>query len=74
MMPSMPELPDLVYIEERLQGILLDREIQAVRVFEPVVLRVMVAGGFEAGLAARRCARIRRRGPFLAMAFLGGNR
>jgi len=63
----MPELPDLLYIEGRLESILTDRRIQAVQVFEPVVLRVAVPGGFQSALTGRRCTGIRRHGPFLVI-------
>jgi formamidopyrimidine-DNA glycosylase len=69
MIPTMPELPDLLYIEGHLRTLLLEREIRSVRVFEPVVLRVAVTGGFETALVGRRCTGIRRHGPFLVLSF-----
>ena len=66
-MATMPELPDLLYIEGHLRSLLLGREIRAVRVFEPVVLRVSVGGGFETSLAGTRCTQIRRHGPFVVL-------
>ncbi|MBN1838246.1 MAG: hypothetical protein JW820_20475 [Spirochaetales bacterium] len=65
----MPELPDLVHIEGRLSSVLPEREVKAVRVFEPVVLRIAVPGGFESALTGRGCTGVRRRGPFLVLGF-----
>jgi formamidopyrimidine-DNA glycosylase len=60
-----PELPDLIYIEDSLRRILLDRRIEAVRVYEPVVLRTAVSGGFAEALRGRKFVQLRRHGPFL---------
>jgi formamidopyrimidine-DNA glycosylase len=60
-----PELPDLVYIEESLRRVLPGRTITGVRVYDPVVLRVSVPGGFAQGLLGRSFGGLRRHGPFL---------
>jgi formamidopyrimidine-DNA glycosylase len=61
----MPELPDLVYIEKKLQPLIVDREIREVRVWEPIVLRMGVPGSFAEVLRGRRIRDLRRHGPFL---------
>ena len=61
----MPELPDLLYIEESLRSLLPERDIHAVGVLEPLVLRVAVRGGFAEALAGRRVREVRRHGAFL---------
>ncbi|MFQ5638457.1 MAG: Fpg/Nei family DNA glycosylase [bacterium] len=61
----MPELPDLIYIEKRLQSILLGKSITEVMVKQPIVLRVLVTGPFETSLCNRMFESIYRRGPFL---------
>jgi formamidopyrimidine-DNA glycosylase len=63
-----PELPDLVYIEETLRGVLPGRRIRDVRVYDPVVLRVAVPGGFVDSLRGRSFGELRRHGPFLHLA------
>ena len=63
-----PELPDLVYIEETLRGVLPGRRIRDVRVYDPVVLRVAVPGGFVDSLRGRSFGELRRHGPFLHFA------
>lgn len=43
----MPELPDLVYLETKLAEYLSGREILAIKVKQPVVLRILLQEGFE---------------------------
>jgi formamidopyrimidine-DNA glycosylase len=61
----MPELPDLVHVEEVLQAALVGKTISAARTGDPTVLRIMVREPFPALLAGRRLETIERRGQFL---------
>lgn len=61
----MPELPDLVYIEERLNHLLPGKTIVQVDIREPIVLRVLTTGGFEASLLGVQFDQVCRHGPFL---------
>ncbi len=65
----MPELPNLVYVEDRLRAFLPGRAIVTVMVKQPIVLRVLVAQAFEAALAGARITTIERHGPFLRFGF-----
>jgi len=66
-----PELPDLVYLERRLSEGVTGRSIAEVSVWEPVVLRMLVPGGFAENLAGRRLDAVRRHGPFLVFTLTG---
>ena len=61
----MPELPDLVYLEKKLNEYVLDQTIAEVEVIEPVVIRVLIDEDFTAALKGQKIAAIRRHGPFL---------
>jgi formamidopyrimidine-DNA glycosylase len=61
----MPELPDLVYIENKLCPFGLDREIREALVWEPIVLRMGVTGSFAETLPGKTITGLRRHGPFL---------
>ncbi|HOX49579.1 MAG TPA: DNA-formamidopyrimidine glycosylase family protein [Spirochaetales bacterium] len=61
----MPELPDLVHIVRALGPALLGRRVEAVRVKNPLVLRVLLPGDFGALLEGRRFEELERHGPFL---------
>jgi len=61
----MPELPDLVHIVRALGPALLGRRVEAVRVKNPIVLRVLLPGDFGALLEGRRFEELERHGPFL---------
>lgn len=61
----MPELPDLVHIVRALSPALLSRRVEAVRVKNPLVLRVLLPGDFGALLTGRRFEELERHGPFL---------
>jgi formamidopyrimidine-DNA glycosylase len=61
----MPELPDLVYIEKKLRPVVLDREIKEASLWEPIVLRMGVAGSFAETLPGKTITGLRRHGPFL---------
>jgi formamidopyrimidine-DNA glycosylase len=61
----MPELPDLVHVEEVLSGALAGRTITGARTGDPTVLRLMVRDPFPQVLVGRRLASIERRGHFM---------
>lgn len=61
----MPELPDLVYLQNRLSRLLKNQRITAVNVKEPIVVRMLLAGDFGAALRGAALGQIRRHGPFL---------
>jgi formamidopyrimidine-DNA glycosylase len=63
-----PELPDLVYLERRLSERIAGRSVVEVAVREPIVLRMLIPGGFPENLAGRRFESVRRHGPFLVFA------
>ncbi len=52
--PPMPELPDLVHVEEVLNGALAGKTITDARTGDPTVLRLMVRDPFPAVLVGRR--------------------
>ena len=61
----MPELPDLVHIVKALGPELVGRRITRVTVKEPIVLRVLVPGGFGGLLEGASFSGLERHGPFL---------
>lgn len=61
----MPEIPDLVYIEQNLSESLPGRTITSVTINEPIVLRTLVRGTFDALLIDHRFGSLERHGPFL---------
>jgi formamidopyrimidine-DNA glycosylase len=65
----MPELPDLLHIEKVLRVTLPGDTIVTVSVREPIVLRVAAPEGFAEALRGRTLASVRRKGPFLVLAF-----
>ena len=67
-----PELPDLVHVEDVLARVLVGRRVVAVRTGDPLVLRVMVRAPFPGVLVGRRVEEVRRRGHFMRFAFEGG--
>ena len=68
----MPELPDLVHVEDVLRGALVGKTIAAARTGDPTVLRIMVREPFPALLAGRRLETIERRGQFMRFGLDGG--
>jgi formamidopyrimidine-DNA glycosylase len=60
-----PELPDLVHVERKLNEAVAGWTIRAIRVGDPTVLRVMVPEPFPAVLQDRTLASITRRGHFI---------
>ena len=66
----MPELPDLLHIQDRLTEALQGRTVAGARVREPIVLRYAVRGDL-ALLVGKRLASIVRRSHFLVFRFDG---
>ena len=68
----MPELPDLVHVEDVLREALAGKTISAARTGDPTVLRIMVREPFPALLAGRRLETVERRGQFMRFGLDGG--
>jgi formamidopyrimidine-DNA glycosylase len=68
----MPELPDLVHIEAKLQPALTGRRILGARTGDPLVLRLMVSEPLPQAVAGRRLERVERRGHFMRFQLEGG--
>jgi len=68
----MPELPDLVHVEDVLREALAGKTISAGRTGDPTVLRIMVREPFPDLLAGRRLETIERRGQFMRFGLDGG--
>lgn len=64
----MPELPDLVYLEKRLNEYLPEQKISAVEIQEPIVLRMLLPGDFAQNLRGAQFQSVKRHGPFLTFA------
>ncbi len=69
---GVPELPDLVHVEEVLARVVVGKRVAAARTGDPLVLRVMVREPFPDVLVGRRLEEVRRRGHFLRFALEGG--
>jgi formamidopyrimidine-DNA glycosylase len=67
-----PELPDLVHVEDELRRVLPGKRVVAARPGDPLVLRVMVREPFPDVLAGRRLEDVARRGHFMRFALEGG--
>jgi formamidopyrimidine-DNA glycosylase len=68
----MPELPDLVHVEEVLRKTIAGKTITGARTGDPTVLRLMVAEPFPALLIGRRVETVERRGHFMRFGISGG--
>jgi formamidopyrimidine-DNA glycosylase len=66
-----PELPDLVHVEEELRRAVVGRRVTAARTGDPLVLRVMVRDPFPDVLVGRKLEDVARRGHFLRFALEG---
>ena len=64
----MPELPDLVHVENVLSAALTGRGVTGARVGDPTVLRMMVPGDFAPAVTGRTIQGIERRGHFMRFA------
>lgn len=64
----MPELPDSVYLVKKLSLLLQNQRLTYVKVSEPVVVRMLLAGDFAGTLAGRTFLEVHRKGPFLLFA------
>ena len=69
---GVPELPDLVHVEEELRRAVVGKRVRAARTGDPLVLRVMVRDPFPDVLVGRRLEDVARRGHFLRFALEGG--
>jgi formamidopyrimidine-DNA glycosylase len=67
-----PELPDLVHVEDELRRAVVGKRVAAARTGDPLVLRVMVADPFPGVLVGRRLGDVSRRGHFMRFALEGG--
>ena len=68
----MPELPDLVHVEDELRRAVVGKRVAAARTGDPLVLRVMVQEPFPGVLVGRRLEDVARRGHFMRFALEGG--
>ncbi len=66
----MPELPDLVYLEKRLNSIVTDKKITGFKITEPIVFRILISKGLEEVLINSKISSIYRHGPFLIFKFI----
>jgi formamidopyrimidine-DNA glycosylase len=69
---GVPELPDLVHVEEELRRAVVGGRVAAARTGDPLVLRVMVPEPFPGVLVGRRLEDVARRGHFMRFALEGG--
>jgi len=67
-----PELPDLVHVEEELSRAIAGKRVSAARTGDPLVLRVMVQEPFPGVLVGRRLEDVARRGHFMRFALEDG--
>src|SRR5262245_53269389 len=67
----MPELPDLVYVQQELQKTVAGRRITAARTGDPLVLRIMTPERFPDVLVGRTIEEVMRRGHFMCFALEG---
>jgi len=68
----MPELPDLVHVEDVLRKTIAGKTIAGARTGDPTVLRIMVAEPFPALLVGRRVETVERRGHFMRFGISDG--
>jgi formamidopyrimidine-DNA glycosylase len=67
----MPELPDLVHVEDLLRRDIAGKTIAGARTGDPTVLRIMVGEPFPALLVGRRIETVERRGHFMRFGLSG---
>ena len=65
----MPELPDLLYIEKKLNAYLPNRRITVLDIKNPIVFRMMLPGEMADCLIGQVFTKIERHGPFLIFNF-----
>ena len=63
----MPELPDLQYIAEYLNGTVTHRIIISAEIHKPVVLRLAIEGSFQVAVAGKNIESVKIHGPFLTL-------
>ena len=61
----MPELPDLIYIEKKLNAALPGNKINDIVIKEPIILRVLVPDNYDIVLSGASFKSVYRKGPFL---------
>ena len=69
---GVPELPDLVHVEDELRRAVLGKRVNAARTGDPLVLRIMVQEPFPGVLLGRMLEDVARRGHFMRFALEGG--
>jgi len=69
---AMPELPDLVHVEDVLRAAVAGKTIAAARTGDPTVIRLMVPEPLPALLVGRRLETVERRGHFMRFGISGG--
>jgi formamidopyrimidine-DNA glycosylase len=70
----MPELPDLEIVKERLEVVLPGQRIEGVEVLLPLVVRNLVSGDFASALRDAEFEDVCRRGKFLILDLVGGDK
>lgn len=70
----MPELPDLEVVKERLEVVLPGQCIEGVEVLRPLVVRDLASGDFASALRDAEFEGVRRRGKFLILDLVGGDK
>jgi formamidopyrimidine-DNA glycosylase len=68
----MPELPDLVHVEDVLRAAVAGKIIAGARTGDPTVLRLMIAESLTAVLTGQRLETVERRGHFMRFGISGG--
>lgn len=71
---EMPELPDLEVVKELLQDVLPGQRIEAVEVLVPLVVRNLAPGDFDSALQGGEFQIVRRRGKFLFLDLVNGDK
>lgn len=67
----MPELPDLLYIEEYLRRRLTGRTVERALLKQPLVLRNLTGTDLPASLSGKRLGAVSIHGPFITLQFTG---
>ena len=68
----MPEIPDLEYIRDTLKARLIGATVVSLRMYQPLVLRLMIRDDAESILKGKQLTGCERRGAFLRLSFSGG--
>jgi formamidopyrimidine-DNA glycosylase len=65
----MPELPDLIHIRECLEPAIIGRQVRAVTIKQPIVLRNLIGESPQDVLSGLTCSALAIHGPFLNFTF-----